>query len=72
MSCSQCQLMRIQGIVCHEIGCPLAYKDQLYECEICGNDFPPENRWDVVCEDCVRDAEELPQLFEEDGDDECV
>ena len=22
MKCSSCQLMRIQGLICHEIGCP--------------------------------------------------
>lgn len=31
VSCDQCQLLRINGIVCHEIGCP----NQPRQCKNC-------------------------------------
>lgn len=47
--CDQCQQIRINGIVCHEIGCP----NQTHECRECETQIPLKQRY---CESC---AEEL-------------
>lgn len=49
VSCHSCQLVRIQGVVCHEIGCNESYKDELRECSWCGQDFKPEDRYQKLC-----------------------
>jgi hypothetical protein len=61
--CSACQLLRINGVVCHETGCPEAWRDYQRECEWCGSLFTPEYRGESFCsEDCNRAdyGEELP------------
>ncbi len=39
--CDQCALLRINGIVCHEIGCPSARKVKV--CAGCYGRFKPRN-----------------------------
>ena len=56
MPCDQCELLMINGVRCHETGCPLAWQDEVRECRECGCDFEPEERRQVVCSDCQRDA----------------
>lgn len=48
-SCDSCELLRINGVICHETGCPDAWKDEVRECLECGGNFKPENRKDKVC-----------------------
>ena len=58
--CDQCQLLRINGVVTHEIGCPNSHIDpttgKCYRrrCAECGDDFLPEFRGDKCCGDCKR------------------
>jgi hypothetical protein len=53
MKCNSCQLVRINGIVCHEIGCPDVWKDYERVCKWCGNSFKPElKHQDYCCTDC--------------------
>lgn len=47
MSCNQCEMLSIQGIACHESGCPNAGKRWLegawvrfVECWVCGYELP--------------------------------
>lgn len=55
MKCDQCELMRINGVVCHEPGCPETWKDEVRECKWCGQTFTPEERYQSCCdEDCRR------------------
>ena len=49
--CQQCEVLYINGIKCHEIGCPLAYLDETRECKECGTKFKPEDRRQVFCSD---------------------
>ena len=51
-SCSSCQLLRINGVVCHEIGCPEAWRDDTRTCPECGGVFAPEYRDDKFCSEC--------------------
>ena len=50
MSCSQCEQLRINGIVTHEQGCPDVWRDQLRECLYCGCKFKPVNQWHIICD----------------------
>jgi len=53
MTCKSCNLLRINGIVTHEIGCPDAWKDVVCECNWCGKKFIPETKYqDCCCDDC--------------------
>lgn len=77
--CSQCQVMMIQGVRCHETGCPLAHRDESRECDWCGSKFTPENKNQQCCDDdCYRywcgfggdQPLEPGEDFEDEGDDE--
>lgn len=55
ISCPSCQLMRIQGVICHETGCPDSYLYITRECKWCGTNFSPEHRKHFYCDDdCER------------------
>jgi hypothetical protein len=59
--CKQCEAIVINGVLCHETGCPEAYKDQVRECKWCGQEFTPEEQRQEFCsEDCYRDYYNLP------------
>lgn len=49
--CHSCQLLRINGIVCHETGCPDAWRDNRPECKWCGSTFVPDDRYQILCSD---------------------
>jgi hypothetical protein len=51
VSCSSCAIVVINGLVCHEHGCPDAWKDEKRECKWCGQDFMPEYRLQRCCDD---------------------
>ncbi len=53
--CHSCQVVRIQGKVCHEFGCPEAFKSETRECAWCGSKFTPKHSRDKFCdESCYR------------------
>lgn len=63
--CDSCQVVRINGVLCHEHGCPDAWKDYYRECLWCGQRFKPEVSHQEHCEDnCYRAYHGLP--FEEE------
>jgi hypothetical protein len=44
----------INGVYCHEIGCPDAWKDYKQECKWCGQEFIPEKKYQICCSsDCI-------------------
>ena len=52
-SCPSCQLIRINGVVCHETGCPDAWRDETRKCKWCGSEFTPEESYQTCCDqDC--------------------
>jgi len=52
--CDSCQALMINGIFCHETGCPNAWKDYDRECKWCGQKFKPETKHqDFCCDDCA-------------------
>lgn len=51
MSCDQCQMLCINGVPCHEMGCPNANS---VACALCGQsvrrvDVHHANDWDGIC-----------------------
>lgn len=67
MKCNQCESAYINGIYCHELGCPEAWRDHYKDCWQCGCEFRPENRFQTVCNDCDKFENEhiQPEEFEE-------
>jgi hypothetical protein len=56
--CDSCQMLGINGMACHETGCPDAWRDCAVDCFECGCAFQPtESRWQKVCPDCIQDRE---------------
>ena len=41
--CDSCDSATINGVYCHETGCPEAYKAEVRECKECGQQFSPEH-----------------------------
>lgn len=54
--CNSCEIVYINGIKCHEIGCPEAWQDYEIECKWCGTKFKPEEDGQkFCCESCQED-----------------
>ena len=52
--CDACEALMINGVLCHETGCPDAWRDQKRECRECRYEFVPEDRYQVYCsEECA-------------------
>lgn len=49
MLCESCGALVINGVLCHEHGCPDAWKDYKRECRFCGSEFTPGERYDLFC-----------------------
>lgn len=47
--CHSCEMLRINGTVTHETGCPDAWKDELRNCNECGQKFFPQERYQDCC-----------------------
>ena len=47
--CSQCEALMINGVYCHETGCPMAHRHTVRECKWCGQNFCPEHQNDYHC-----------------------
>lgn len=55
MLCDSCDALFINGVKCHELGCPEAWKDYGRDCRSCGSEFRPESRDQTFCDDdCAR------------------
>ena len=69
--CDGCKPANINGVLCHETGCPYAWKDATRECRECGCDFHPIERDDSHCEGCMAVAwlDDQDHLDERDAED---
>jgi hypothetical protein len=54
--CDSCEVLVVNGIICHEHGCPDAWRDSIRECKWCGSDFKPEDADQRFCEDSCADS----------------
>jgi len=51
--CDSCEALMINGVHCHETGCPVAWKDHTSLCDWCGYGFKPEFEGQRYCSsDC--------------------
>lgn len=67
-ACTQCQMLSINGLACHEAGCP---NDKRYGCACCQTplherEIYQANDWDGI--DYCRDCAERVAAEEADGD----
>ncbi len=73
--CDQCHCMLIQGVLCHEIGCPESWRDTVRDCHECGFEFIPEESDQYHCQSCIDDHsqrceqqwEEFPDQYDQMG-----
>jgi len=49
--CKSCEVLYINGVKCHEHGCPDAWKDYERICKWCGLPFVPNERFQEFCDD---------------------
>jgi hypothetical protein len=49
--CDGCSPSMVNGILCHETGCPDAWRDDVRECDWCGRDFAQEERTQRFCDE---------------------
>ena len=55
--CDSCDSLSINGVPCHETGCPESHIDlrtgrpYTKECQWCGSDFEPGDRYQDFCDD---------------------
>lgn len=54
--CPRCEALMINGLYCHEHGCPDAWRTETRECKWCGQGFVPEERRQVFCDDECAEA----------------
>lgn len=55
--CDGCSPAMVNSTLSHEHGCPDAWRDYTIECAECGEDVLRENRHQLYCLDCQRDAQ---------------
>jgi hypothetical protein len=54
VTCDSCAVLVINNVICHETGCPDAWKDETRECKWCGRRFKPEySQQEFCCSDCA-------------------
>jgi hypothetical protein len=54
--CNSCNVLYINHVKCHEIGCPESWKDKKKECDNCGIEFTPEEKGQKYCStECFND-----------------
>ena len=54
--CKSCEALMINKVLCHERGCPDAWKDYTRECKWCGSEFKPEEKWQEFCDQSCYNA----------------
>jgi hypothetical protein len=55
--CYGCSPSRINGVFCHEYGCPEAWKDKPKTCFMCGCEIFVPNGVSEICPECEMDEE---------------
>lgn len=50
--CDGCDVVMINGRLCHEHGCNHAWKDKLVDCRNCGYGFYPQEKNEQFCWHC--------------------
>jgi hypothetical protein len=62
LSCPDCEIMSINGHVCHEAGCPSSWIDPCMgegyeqECKWCGSLFVPKDKDQAFCDESCAES----------------
>ena len=56
VTCDSCEVLVINNVICHEKGCPDAWKDEMRACKWCGTKFKPADRNQVFCDSGCAEA----------------
>ena len=56
VTCDSCEVLVINNIICHETGCPNAWKDETRGCKWCGCRFKPEEKNQECCDSACAEA----------------
>ena len=56
--CNGCNPVMINGVFCHEAGCPDEWRDYARACRVCGFDFYPHERFQNICESCLAGSDD--------------
>lgn len=56
VSCDACEIVYINGLRCHETGCPDAWQDEKRTCPWCGSPFAPTSSDQRFCEDSCAES----------------
>jgi len=73
--CDQCEIIMICGVLCHETGCPDAWRNEIRDCNWCGTTFQPSSRLQTFDDDsCYASYHDLDgfdsvEIFEFDFDE---
>lgn len=51
--CDGCNVIKVNGILVHEQGCPDQWRDQKIDCFECGFEFRPEEKFQTICAGCL-------------------
>ena len=51
IKCPGCELVLINGVLCHELGCDFCYMFVTRECKWCGSEYWPDNMGQKFCSD---------------------
>ena len=54
--CDSCDAVMINGVYCHEHGCPDGWRDQPEECFWCGTEFKPQVQFQRCCSESCHQA----------------
>ena len=76
MKCNQCEAAMINGVFCHEMGCPNTHAHyidgewvKMYECRECGEMVPADET--CSCYDSYEEYDEEPDLGVSDDNWAC-
>jgi len=63
--CDGCKLAMINGVPCHEQGCPEAWRDSARTCRWCGREFYPSDESQPCCSVSCFKSYYLPPVWED-------
>ncbi len=69
LNCDGCTMVHVNGVGCHELGCPESWRDVKRDCTWCGVEFYPTER-NTICADCIFDFHHCEEDFDNEDDDE--
>jgi hypothetical protein len=54
--CDSCEVLMINGVKCHEAGCPDQWKEEIRQCLWCGSNFKPVFQDTQFCDELCAES----------------